>query len=276
MNSSILAALCHILPVLSELFQGTIGFLVADHEKIIKITGGTGEESRKGVFAEGDLLTEDLPAYRCIKENRTVIDDIPAEYFGYAMTAVAVPIKDEENQIIGSIAIGKRNFSSDVKEHAQMLSQSLEIASQAVGEVTHEIEKMVDDNQHLLSDIVATNQLMDSTDQILKFVGNIASQTNLLGLNAAIEAARAGDSGRGFSVVADEIRKLSTSSTQSIKEINSSITQLKTSMTNLGDKMKDNNRRFEIQAQYIEEIDANIKEINATGEGLKKLAKLME
>lgn len=50
MNSSILAALCHILPVLSELFQGTIGFLVADHEKIIKITGGTGEESRKGVW----------------------------------------------------------------------------------------------------------------------------------------------------------------------------------------------------------------------------------
>ncbi|MBB5337353.1 hypothetical protein [Pectinatus brassicae] len=47
-------------------------------------------------------------------------------------------------------------------------------------------------------------------------------------------------------------------------------------MTNLGDKMKDNNRRFEIQAQHIEEIDANIKEINATGEGLKKLAKLME
>lgn len=276
MNSSILVVLCHILPVLSELFQGTIGFLVADHEKIIKITGGTGEESRKGVFAEGDLLTEDLPAYRCIKENRTVIDDIPAEYFGYAMTAVAVPIKDEDNQIIGSIAIGKRNFSSDVKEHSQMLSQSLEIASQAVGEVTHEIEKMVDDNQHLLSDIVATNQLMDSTDQILKFVGNIASQTNLLGLNAAIEAARAGDLGRGFSVVADEIRKLSTSSTQSIKEINSSITQLKTSMTNLGDKMKDNNRRFEIQAQHIEEIDANIKEINATGEGLKKLAKLME
>ncbi|WP_221300621.1 hypothetical protein, partial [Pectinatus brassicae] len=72
-------------------------------------------------------------------------------------------------------------------------------------------------------------------------------------------------------------RKLAaTSSTQSIKEINSSITQLKTSMTNLGDKMKDNNRRFEIQAQHIEEIDANIKEINATGEGLKKLAKLME
>lgn len=48
MNSSILVVLCHILPVLSELFQGTIGFLVADHEKIIKITGGTGEESRKG------------------------------------------------------------------------------------------------------------------------------------------------------------------------------------------------------------------------------------
>lgn len=275
MRHPILEALCHTLPVLSELFQGMTDFFVLDREKIIKMSRGKGVGTERGVYTEGDLLTDNLPAYRCMKENRTVIEDIPAEYFGYAMTAVAVPIKDEENKIIGSIAIGKRNFSSDIKEHAQVLSKSLEVASQTVSEVAHEIEKMVENNQYLLGEIVATNRLMDSTDQILKFVGNIASQTNLLGLNAAIEAARAGDMGRGFGVVADEIRKLSISSTQSITEINASITQLKVSLNNVGDKMQDNNRMFEIQAKHIELIDANIKEISATGEGVKNLAQLM-
>lgn len=276
MNSSILTALCHTLPMISKLFQGQVGFLVADREKILKLVQSKSEQMQEGAYKEGDVLPHDIPAYLCMKENKMVIKDISAEYFGYAITAIGVPIKDEENQIIGSIAIGKRNFSSDIKTHAQTLADSLGVVSQSVEDVTREIENMVQANQYLLSEIVATNKQMESADQILKFVDNIASQTNLLGLNAAIEAARAGDMGRGFGVVADEIRKLSTSSTQSIKEINDSIAQLKVSVTNLGEKMKENNQRFQIQAQNMEEINANIDTLVAAGEGLEKLAELLE
>jgi len=59
-------------------------------------------------------------------------------------------------------------------------------------------------------------------------IKNVAAQSNLLGLNAAIEASRVGDVGRGFSVVTEEIRKLATSSTASIKEIDAIINTVQT------------------------------------------------
>ena len=64
-----------------------------------------------------------------------------------------------------------------------------------------------------------SSRRVKETDQVLGLIRSIAGQTNLLGLNAAIEAARVGDAGRGFGVVAEEIRKLAASSTDSIKKI---------------------------------------------------------
>lgn len=87
-------------------------------------------------------------------------------------------------------------------------------------EATNNITKYVVDN------ITALEAKSYSIDRIIKVINEIADQTNLLALNASIEAARAGETGRGFSVVADEIRKLAEQSVQAANEIREVIEEI--------------------------------------------------
>lgn len=106
--------------------------------------------------------------------------------------------------------------------------------------------------------------LHDSTKKIgsvTKTISYIARQTNLLALNAAIEAARAGEAGRGFGVVADEIRKLADGVSTSSKDIAKTIETINHDTLVLTDKIKMLNNRFEKQFMDVENTGGTFEEI---------------
>jgi methyl-accepting chemotaxis protein len=96
---------------------------------------------------------------------------------------------------------------------------------------------------------------------ILDVISNIAEQTNLLALNAAIEAARAGEHGRGFAVVADEVRNLAKNTQQSLTEINDTISEIIVSVEQASAGMNANSEEIQELANVASRVDENINKI---------------
>ncbi len=136
---------------------------------------------------------------------------------------------------------GVQQTNAMVEELAREMNEATVVGRQEMGNVSGQMDKIKSSITEVGEGINGLNQIIREIDDILNLINSIAEQTNLLALNAAIEAARAGEAGRGFSVVADEIRDLAEESSTSADQIRNLVSKIKAETENSSKKMDEGN-----------------------------------
>ena len=164
------------------------------------------------------------------------------------------------------------NLLNDLAEKSNTQTNSLQEGSHAIAQIAQDMQ----DSNTMIKEVAKQS---DEIKNILKIIQDIADQTNLLALNAAIEAARAGEHGRGFAVVADEVRKLAERTGKSLSEIEAYTNTLVQSINQTGENI--NNQASAMNAitqsiNAVEEITEQnnliAKEVSVIGQDVAKLA----
>lgn len=260
-------------PVISEMFAEGSFMYVTDLQKVVST-----QHSKKfdmPTIKEGHVLKEEDIASKTIKSKSHSMDFIDASKFGVPISVSNYPLFDEENkdEIVATLGIcTPKQTAVNLQDMAGNLNTGLDSISAAIEEMAASATEIHSNEQSLNDKVKDVIKISDEINEVSMFIKDIADETKMLGLNAAIEAARAGEFGRGFGVVAEQIRRLSDQSKSTVPKIKKLTEDIKERVEIVSEKSEGSLQSSQEQAAATQEITANIEEITSLAKELERIA----
>ena len=264
----------NVLPVIKKVFPYDVGISVCDCEKLILFLPADNLDIKVEV---GSPIKEGTGLWRALNERRPVFFKADKAVRGVSYIACSHPILNKAGEIIGAITIAESTDRYDeLKEIADSLSSGIGNLASVSEEVSAQSQEIAAVNRQICKAMKEAGQRLNDTNQIIELTTKISKQTNLLGLNAAIESARAGEAGRGFGVVASEIRKLAQNSADSIKDVERVITMVKVDSEQAYTEIVQIDSAMAEVSVAIASLTESIQQFNTMAQRLNNLAVKLE
>lgn len=268
-DQEILRAFRIVLPYLNSLVRDDMAFAVSDTEKYLDYAAPKNFDLKISYGDKNEGYINEA-----IDKNGINKGDLDKSVLGKEIKYIVVPIRNQAGKVIGTISDGIdmddiNKLTSNVNE----IHQSINEVSHTVNDLANSSVKYANSGHEAIKLAEDTLETAKKTSEVLDLIKSIADQTNLLGLNAAIESSRAGEHGKGFSVVASEVRKLAKQSKESVGNIKKIIDDMNTSVEKISKTINETAEVTEQQAAATEELSSTVESVT---ERLRELNEFTE
>lgn len=267
-NTEILIA---AMPYIKEAIREDVAISVYDREKFLYFSKSNALPLD---FNPGDPLNEPNKDFKDLTSDyEKSYSHFPEELFGVPFDAVFIPIKEQEEVVsVLSLTYSMGNQN----QLRKLMAETEELTGKLVDSVQHvaaHSEELNSTTEEILANTKHTVENSKKVTEVASFIREISEQSNLLGLNAAIEAARVGQAGAGFGVVATEIRKMSVHTKEATARIEQSLKAVENSMKLMEQEITQIAGSSLEQANLVNEFMETIDHLNETNQSLRTFVK---